>query len=73
VTVKPSEQQIVLTYKHMEAKETTKPALKSTIMPWKPRIDHNYEFVSISRKALACFGYTGMHLSTPHIECQCHP
>ena len=39
--------------------------------PWEPRLDNNYDCVSLSRKSLRAYGYTGTILVSPRIECQC--
>ncbi|KAJ9614233.1 hypothetical protein H2200_002369 [Cladophialophora chaetospira] len=65
-------QRIVVFYRRM-ATYKTHPEVESVTVPWDPLIDVHFDFVHMSRKALACFGYTGVHLIVPPIPCQCHP
>lgn len=44
---------------------------KTTIKPWIPSIDDNYETVALSHKSLRAYGYTGTILISPRISCQC--
>ena len=72
VVFEESQQEIVEFYRRMSASKT-KAEMESITVPWEPQVDYNYDFVHMSRKALACFGYTGIHMLVPAIECQCHP
>ncbi len=72
VAFEPHRQRILVFYRRMSIYKTC-PKVESMAVPWEPLIDVHYDFVHMSKKALACFGYTGVHLVVPPIQCQCHP
>ena len=73
VIFKERQQRILVSYRRMSASGAASVALDTALLPWEPQISSDSDFVQMSRKALACFGYTGIHMLVPAIACQCHP